>query len=165
MTQTPYESTDGETLAEIMREAESLFAAQLQAAIAADQRALTFSGLLVAGVGALVAITGSAARPAFPIVLIATLLGLAACAALWSARPTKWFFAGTEPSQWKADLENKTKTLHSSKADLIAHYDAHILLNRTAMKHASMAMRGSLGLTAAALVFAIGWAWWRVIIG
>lgn len=164
MTTNPYELADEATLNEIVREAESLLAAQLQVAIAADQRALTFSGLLVAGVGAMIGIATSGDRPTLWLAIIATLLGLAAAAALVSARPTRWCFAGTEPFQWQADLIDESKTLHRSMAEMAAHYDGALRRNHRALRAAAWAMRGSLMLTAIALAVAIV-ATWTVWIG
>ncbi|KZE14078.1 MULTISPECIES: hypothetical protein [Sphingomonas] len=154
-----YESADDATLSEISRHAESLLASQLQTAIAADQRALTFSGLLVAGVAAIIAVAAGTSRPALPLVLMATLLGLAAVCSLWSARPTRWFFVGTAPVNWEADLTDPEKTLRRSKAEMVAHYDSGLYQNAEAIRHAAWAMRSALVLTGAALWVAIIWAW------
>lgn len=159
----PYESADATTLAEIIRQAESRLAGQLQAAIAADQRALTFSGLLVASIAALAAVVGTAKDPPLPAVLVATLLGLGAAAALWSARPTRWWFAGTEPFQWLPDLTDPAKRLHASMAEMAAHYDAALHCNSRSMRRAAWAMRISLGLTALSLLVVITWAWVKTL--
>ncbi len=90
---------------------------------------------------------------------IATLLGLVALSALWSARPTQWCFAGTAPNMWTDDLIDPVKTLHRSIAEMAAHYDGALYRNRRAMNRAGWAMRISLILTAASLCVVLVWAW------
>lgn len=162
MVENPYESATEEMLAEIIREAESLLDEQLSAAIAADQRALTFAGLLVAAIGALIgAIASLGGKASWPMTAIATSLAVAATFALWSARPTSWRWRGNDPHRWLPDIARK-RNMHDCMAEMAAHYDSAAAANNLAMERAAMAMRASLLLTAVTLAAALGWTWWLV---
>lgn len=154
-----YESASAEMLAEIVREAESLLDNQLTAAIAADQRALTFAGLLVAAIGAMLgAVASLGGKVSLSIVAVASILSMAAALALWSARPTAWKFRGNAPSQWERDVIGQLK-LHVSMAEMAANYEVACVQNERAIDRAARAMRGSLILTAMALIASLAWSW------
>lgn len=100
-----------EVLDEVVREGEAMLAAQLTVATAADQRAMTFAGLLIAAAtaatgGVIALMLGD--KPAWWVVLIGTLYAAAAIAAagfaIWSAKPARFSFPGNEPALWHPDL-------------------------------------------------------------
>ncbi len=104
---------DSKTLTEIIRQAEAYLNAQLQAGIAADQRAVTFASVVgaVAAVllGGFLAAAYSDAGPSnlgyvvFPgIIGLTVSMGLAT----WASRPTNWGYAGSNPKHWKEDVVN-----------------------------------------------------------
>jgi len=158
-----YESASPEMLAEIIREAESILDEQRTVAIAADQRAVTFAGLLVAAIGAMTgAIASLGGRAPLAIVAVATVLSIAASLALWSARPTAWRFRGNAPSQWTVDVIGE-RDLHSSMAEMAAHYDAAWSVNNRSICRAAWAMRASLIATGTGLFTALIWSWWFVL--
>lgn len=96
-----------EILKEVVREGEAMLAAQLTVATAADQRAMTFAGLLIAAAtaatGGVVALVLSS-EPNWEAALIGALYALAAITAaglaIWSARPAEFSFPGNEPASW-----------------------------------------------------------------
>ena len=98
---------DKPILDEVVREGEMMLAAQLAMATAADQRALTFSGFLIATGTA--ALGGTAAMilstsPSWGLVLLGGgyAVGLIAAAglAIWSAKPGLFSIVGNEPASW-----------------------------------------------------------------
>lgn len=158
-----YESASPVMLAEIIREAESLLDEQRTVAVAADQRAVTFAGLLVAAIGAMVgAVASLGGHAPKAIVLVATTISVAAGLALWSARPTEWKFRGNAPSQWTPDIIGE-REMHASMAEMAMHYDAASALNDRAISSAARAMRASMLLTALSVVAALAWSWWFVL--
>ncbi|WP_156348860.1 hypothetical protein [Sphingomonas sp. Leaf230] len=158
-----YESASPEMLAEIVREAESLLDEQRTVAVAADQRAVTFAGLLVAAIGAMLgAVASLGGHAPVAIVAVATILSVAAGLALWSARPTGWKFRGNAPSQWTRDIIGE-RDMHASMAEMAMNYDVAWALNDKAIGSAARAMRSSMLLTALSVVAALAWSWWFVL--
>ncbi len=100
-------SLDDTILVEVVREGEAMLAAQLNIATAADQRALTFAGFLIA---ISTAVLGGAAalvlgeKTNWCLVVIgagyAAWLIAAAGGAIWSAMPNMFSVPGNEPSSW-----------------------------------------------------------------
>jgi hypothetical protein len=95
---------------ESIREGEARLEAQLHVAAAADQRALTWGGILIAAVTA--ALGGGIAlatkeRPdyalAFLAIIFAGALTLAAWGALSTTRPEKFHLPGNRPVNWMPD--------------------------------------------------------------
>lgn len=98
---TPYDSADAALLEEIISQGEKRLQGQLELGKAADQRAMTFAGLLFAGVALLMGLAfGERAAPEHRPDLICVAGGfiLAAALAGWSARSTKWDIIGNEPN-------------------------------------------------------------------
>lgn len=132
-------NADDPTLSEVLREAEVHLSAQLVSAIAADQRAYTFAGTVIAAsvllIGAAYALT-AAPEPnpwlACLTVLVAACLFVSAWLAVMSARSVEFAFAGNQPSQWIEDIESG-KTLVHALAEQCAHYDEMVTANRTVM--------------------------------
>jgi len=160
MAASPYAAAPPEKLAEIIREAEALLEAQLSLAAGADQRALTFAGLLVAAVGALIgaaSATSSSGLPAGGILVVSTILFVAACLALWSARPTPWGTVGNEPSSWVDDIAEGADSLHEGMAAMAGYYDAKISANYLQIERAAKAMKCSMILTVTSMTGALVW--------
>jgi hypothetical protein len=134
-----FENASVEMLAEINREAEAYLAAQLTAGIAADQRAMSFIGLIAAsatalGTGAGVLLLGrepSAIEAFIGVVLLSMAAGL-----LWSmrlaassAKPSRWEYAGNSPENWRADIAACTD-FHCAYAQQTEHYIQSIPTNK-----------------------------------
>jgi len=159
MSLSPFESAKDGILTEILRHAEIRLEDQLSAATAADQRALTFAGLLVASIAAIVTISTAVPADAAALCLtVSTMLGIAAAAALWSARPTAWSFRGTSPAEWVSDITNDV-SVKKSNAEMAAHYAGAIGRNAAALQSAAKAMRFSMAVTAASVAVALAWSW------
>ena len=107
---TPFDSADPPLLEEIISQAEKRLQAQLELGKAADQRAMTFAGMLLAGVAILTGLTFgeealTAQQPAF--VLLTVGLIVSAGLALWSARPVDWDIPGNVPESYLEDIQAK----------------------------------------------------------
>lgn len=158
---------DADTLHEIMRETEAYLSAQLTAAIAADQRAYTFAGMITAAtvllVGAsYVLLTGPTPTAWLPYLslTVAAALFVAAWMAVISARSTDFEFPGNQACNWIDEIEGGTTLLHSL-AEQCAHYDGMASANTRTMKRNSNLFNwavnialGSVGLGGIAFV------WW-----
>lgn len=142
MTISPYASATDDVLDEIVRQAEARLDAQLTSAIAADQRAMTFAGLLFAGAAALGAFAPSSAANSDSIALLLVGIGLAigGAFATASARPAAWEYVGNVPSGWLGDIQSG-KSLKDSKAEMAAFYDEMIAVNETSIGSAGRFMR------------------------
>ena len=125
---------------EIVREAEARLSAQLQTAIAADQRSMTFAAIAgsasaaaIAGAGGLFFVESLKGQSLFygALALSAMFFAASLLAAL-SARPTDWEFVGNVPSAWVDDVKDG-KFLKASLAEMAEHYDCMILSNRKSM--------------------------------
>ena len=134
------ESTDMETLREIIRNSESYLSAQLTSAIAADQRALAMSGYLSAAVVVLVGGAAGLALASEPNYLLsavtfctAAILFLALNLAIKSARPSNFEFPGNIASSWSQDIA-EGKPLSRSLAEQCEHYDGMALANNELMQ-------------------------------
>jgi len=133
-------------LAEILREAESRLEAQLTAAIAADQRAMTFLGFLLALVTFLVGAAIAAATASTPSPFVAYLstagavgLMVAAFFAFVATRPIDFEFVGNDPESWLGDV-TQGSLLHDALAEQCAHYDDMLKSNRRAMSESSKSL-------------------------
>ena len=113
---------------------------QLAAAVAADQRALVFAGFLVAASAAL----GGAAATVLTGTALDHYLGklaffaaggmlVAMTFALVAARPTRWFFAGAQPADWRNDLRSGKPEIVQVE-ELLTDMDRRLRKNDRAMK-------------------------------
>ena len=160
-----------DTLGEIVREAESCLNAQLTAAIAADQRALSFAGLLAVA-AVLTAGAGGSLLIGEPVnallgwvaISVTGALLIAMLCAIWSARPVTFQFPGNDPAGWIDDIGGG-KSLHDSMAEMAAHYSGMLEGNRKSMKVNGLLMMASfivawgglvLGAIAAVIILATG---------
>jgi hypothetical protein len=147
MSSSIYATAPDDMLAEIIREAEARLAAQLTAAIAADQRAMTFAGLMLAAAAALTGAALSASPQAvltLPIIVSALGLFLTSALAVASARPVAWDYVGNEPSCWLRDI-NPAAELKLSLAEMADHYDGMIKDNEAAIAARAFWLRLSMG--------------------
>jgi hypothetical protein len=164
------ESADEATLQEIARQAEVYLDAQLVSATAADARALTFAGLIMAANVILVGASYSLVTMEKPNVFLAwTCVGLVAALfissfiAVLSARSVKWGFGGGRPETWRSDALAK-KTLMQTLPEQCQNYDEHISENATTMRTNSQMFNAAttVALTASAIAgllytYWLGW--------
>lgn len=144
-----YQAGDIDMLREILREAESYLAAQLQCGLAADARATGFV-TIVAAASAIVATAGftliySKTGPAlgYPALLAAFGLLVSMALASYSARPVGFSYCGNTPSAWLGDLE-KGVPLKNALAEQAAHYDEHIASNNDVLRRNAKFMTAAL---------------------
>jgi hypothetical protein len=111
---------DSALLKEMAREAELFLAAQLQAGLAADQRAMRLSGvlstavsLLVGGLASLKAAELDLGLHQFVIFVLIAMLIVALALAVSAAKPTKFNYAGSNPRFWIPDIEGKVSLDHA----------------------------------------------------
>lgn len=140
MAQTDYITNDHDLLKDIAARADQRVAAQMATALAADQRAMTFGGLLAAasavvGGGAASVLTAPTANlPLGYIALAAALiLGVGSALAIYAARPTIFYLPGTVPSKWQDDIKLPTTTT-DRLASLLFDYDERIAKNESLLK-------------------------------
>lgn len=120
-----FDSADADLVEEVISQAELRLEAQLKVGIAADQRAMTFSGLLFAGIAVLVALAfGENSNVAYRPQLISVAIGfvIAAGLASWSARPVAWHLSGNYPSSWAEDI-TAGHTKAQSRAEMAANFE------------------------------------------
>lgn len=141
-----FASANPELVEEVIAQADARLQAQLTAALAADQRAMTFAGLLFAGIAALI---GFAAAHSGALHnecgMVAVTLGFVVAAALacWSARPVKWHLVGNYPSSWDEDVR-LSKRLPQTRAETAANYEEALQENERALQSAATFMRLSM---------------------
>ncbi|PJK29957.1 hypothetical protein [Minwuia thermotolerans] len=150
MNQIGYSAASAEILREIIRQAEIKLQAQLQAALAADSRALgvaaamaTIAALLMGGAAAVFQSATAPAALAWIGVWVAGILLFAGTLAVVSARAIGFDFPGSEPSAWEDDIGNAS-TLKQSLGDMADHYDTMIADNARRMKRAGWIFNASL---------------------
>ena len=140
-------------LDEIIRQAEIRLDAQLTAAIAADQRAMTFAGLLFAGAAAVAAIAfgnTTLLKQDWPWVL-AIGFAIAGAMATASARPSAWEYVGNVPSAWLGDI-GLGKRLHESRAETAEFYDEMLATNETVIRKSGRLMQYSMLVAILAII-------------
>jgi hypothetical protein len=149
---------------EAIREGEKLLDTQFTAATAADQRALTWAGFLIAAATA--ALGGGVAlfngtQPDLVLGYGSIIFGIAMLMASWTAiqtvRPSKFGFPGNQPAYWlpeewdcKGSANNKEQT---ARTDQARHLETCICENREAAEKNARAMHRS-----------FQWALWSVIV-
>jgi hypothetical protein len=157
MSTTSYAAAPKGVLEEIIREAEARLEAQLTAAVAADQRAMTFAGLMLAAAGAMIG-AALGASPDGPLTasVFVTALGLfiSAVLAVLAARPVVWNFVGNTPASWLKGL-NEDTSLKVSLAQMADFYAEMIEENETAFSGAAFWIRLSMGSALASLLLGL----------
>jgi hypothetical protein len=149
---------------EAIREGEKLLDTQFTAATAADQRALTWAGFLIAAATA--ALGGGVALfnnhpPDLVLGYGSILFGIAMLKPAWTAietvRPAKFGFPGNRPGHWLPDEWDCKGTAkekeQQARTDQATHLDACICDNRDAAEERSRAMHSS-----------FAWALWSVVV-
>jgi hypothetical protein len=146
MSSSDYAAAPAEVLGEIIREAEARLQAQLTAAVAADQRAMTFAGLLLAAAAAMIgAVLGASPNATITVPIFATALGLFASAifAVAAARPVYWDFVGNTPTSWVRSIADG-QSLQGALADMADFYAEMIEENENAIARAAFSIRVSM---------------------
>lgn len=140
MVQSPYDTNDAGELQDLANAADVYLQAQLIAAVAADQRALVFAGFLAAATAAIGSRAISILSQAPPDQFLGRLSldvagGLLAAMlfAILAARPTRWFFPGSQPESWKEDFKAQKPKVKRLQ-ELLADYDTRIRKNHAVMK-------------------------------
>jgi hypothetical protein len=166
MTDNPYLDADREMLDEVIREAESYLAAQLQSGIAADSRAVSFVSLM-AGSTAVSAAAGFAILQqtppdplGYPALVVAGAFLISMAFASWSARPSTFWYVGNTPSAWLADIRNGL-SVEQALAEQAAHYDEQISDNAKLLKKNGRWMVAAIVI--AWLGLAVGGAWAAIV--
>lgn len=129
---TLYDSADAGLLEEIISQAEKRLQAQLELGKAADQRAMTFAGMLLAGVAILsgLAFGDHPLKTQQPdLVILAIGLVISAALALWSARPIAWEIVGNVPAGYEEDIA-AGRTLAETRGEMAIHLQEMISNNQ-----------------------------------
>ncbi len=142
---TPYDSTNTELLVEIIFQAEKRLQAQLDLAKAGDQRAMTFSGLLFAGVAVLFRLGIEQHVTTVGVEPLCVIFGFLIAAALAgaSAWPIDWNSLGNEPKSYLNDIAAK-KTLEDVRPETAAYLQEMIEENERVLQRNGRLMRASM---------------------
>lgn len=146
VTTADFKAASSDTLREIKREAEAYLAAQLQAGIAADQRAMSFVGLMAAAAVVVAGGGGSLLLADKPNALIgwiclviaigfAAAMGLAAV----SARPVNFWYSGSMPIDWQGDIASNIAYSDSLPEQLV-NLNQRLKENNATLKHNARVM-------------------------
>jgi hypothetical protein len=151
---TPYDSADAKLLEEIISQAEKRLQAQLELGKAADQRAMTFAGMLLAGVAILSGLAFgdhplTTQRPS--LIVLAVGLIMSASLALWSARPIDWDIIGNEPEGFLDDIA-RGLTLSATRPETALNLQDMITKNDQRMRGYSACMKVSMGIAVSSAV-------------
>lgn len=135
--ESPLFKASDKQLEQILSHAETFLAAQLQTGLAADQRALVFSGFLATAVVALVGAAGALMLReshflGYTAVLTAVGLMIALSFAIQAARLVDFFLAGNRPCAWETDIRSGLSLTASLTAQAL-HYDEMIMDNRATL--------------------------------
>jgi hypothetical protein len=152
---TPYDSADPKLLEEIISQAEKRLQAQLELGKGADQRAMTFAGVLLAGVALLVGLVfGDHPITSHQPELVCVAFGfiVSAAMALWSARPMDWEIIGNTPASYDEDIANGRK-FAATRPETAMHLDDMISKNHETLRCNGNWMLASMAI---ALVSATG---------
>jgi hypothetical protein len=145
----------------VLRQGELYLQAQLQSAIASDQRATTMAAFF-SSMGAAIAAASLAYwdRSGEIAILVAGLSGgilmaAGACLCLWAARPVDFYFPGNHPSCYG-------EVMHKPLADVICgeaeNYQEHIEKNATILQsNSKLVSSGAMASTAAPLIAILIW--------
>jgi hypothetical protein len=131
---------DDDTLAEIRRQAELQLSAQLTSALAANQRAMSFTALLtpvtvvLAGASGTL-LLGTPPRLWLGWILFAMALGFltALAFAMSAVVPTQFYFVGTQPENWASDAD-ESRPAKQTLPTLLQHYSEMIADNASCME-------------------------------
>ena len=151
-----------ETLAEVQRQAELYLAAQLQAGIAADSRAISFVSLMAAatvavgggGVALLIANHPSVRLGITAVVMAISFVASMACAII-SARPVDFEYSGGRPEDWQEDAQIG-KVYVRSQSELLEQYNDRAGKNNNRLSKNASWMQSALWIAFGTLVFGTG---------
>lgn len=163
-----FETLTEEVLAEVVREGELLLSSQLQAGIAADQRALTFAGFATTAAGAVfgLVIANPVPKEVLPPTFVAVLgLGLAAALlvavvmAILSALPRQFFFPGNEPANWAPEHwslpPSARRTLKAARIEQAQVLQTMISANKAGAERQAQLIRRAVWLAFGAAIAAL----------
>jgi len=146
-------------MTEVIREAESMLAAQLSAALASDQRALVFAGLLAATTAAIASggialiLQNQHIWMGIMAMIIAGVMIIAVGLAMYAARPIGFEFSGNRPREWAADIL-ACRPLADCLREQAEHYNEMIDANLACMKQNGQYLKAAMLICA--LDLAIG---------
>ncbi len=116
---------------EAYRRSDERLAAQSSLALAADGRAMSFAGVMIASSTILAGMSLTSQYMVGVLAASACLL-VSACAAAWSAMPVKFAVPGNEYIDWQDDLTGDVAYLAAIESILVAQ-DEHIADNDTTL--------------------------------
>ena len=166
--QSQLRKADETQLREIIRLAEAMLQSQQDFALAADQRAMSYAGLLSAVIGIIV--SGAfvfmftdigLGRVGVLFSVIAGALIYSVFLATESALPVNFYTIGNTPKNWISDIE---KEFIVSLAEQAQHYDEMICHNRLLMEKNARKFRWSVKLSQFALLIAILYFWYEALL-
>ncbi len=133
---------NSELIDEGFRLAEKNLDSQISLALAADQRSITFCGILIAAIAIATSVNGGSAQSVIPSLGI-VLLGISAGISAYSARPVKVFPSGYEISGIEEDLaENRSPS--ATRLDLAKEFEKSSRHNREVIKKNARAFKWAL---------------------
>lgn len=154
--------TSESMIREILSQGEMFLQAQLKCALAADQRATTFTSVIVTLSAAVlaggIALWGKVPNDAVIAMLVmsASLL-LAAFFAAWACRPIAFFYPGSRPDQW---YDNRLDDLPGMLGGAVENVQLSIDENDKFIDGNEDAFRASLALAVLTPLFGlIVWLW------
>jgi hypothetical protein len=143
---TPYDSAESDLLEEIISQGERRLQAQLELGKAADQRAMTFAGILLAAVALLAGLAfGEHPLQEQQLAFVCLGLGLliSSSLALWSARPIAWEIAGNTPESYDEDIAANRK-LSETRPETAMHLQEMIGNNHEKLRWNGNWMKASM---------------------
>jgi len=153
-----------DVLAEVIREGEMRLLGQFQAAAASDQRALTWSGLLITiaiaaiGAAATLYVSGRYYLLTLVSLLFSSMISIAAFMAIDCVRPKGFHFPGNLPENW---LPEEWQGFPGIKHDLRqARLEQSVCLNQAIKQNAALAeqsgsrLRRSMDIALFSILFA-----------
>ena len=156
-----FKGVDEHILNRIILESESFLAAQNAAALAADQRAMSFAGLMVqaalavgAGATALFLQPNPDTALARSALATAVALTVSAGVAAYSAKPVRFHFVGGRPSAWVEDCASG-RPLLDCLSDLPQILHDRIVDNDKVMRRNGTLLTWAMGIAIAAAAYAV----------
>jgi hypothetical protein len=137
----------------LLQQGETFLQAQLQSAIAADQRAVTMAAFFASVAAAIAAVAVAYWDKSSDLpMLIAGLIGagmmaVGACICLWAARPVDFYFPGTHPECWYEVLDKPLEEVLLGEAQ---NYQDNIDKNEKFLTANGRALKVGAALSAAA---------------
>lgn len=157
-----WKSIDEDIVRTILDRADKHLQAQLEAGIAADQRATTVATILIGVMTAILAAAGTAFESNLPLavggIVTSTTMLFGVCLVMFSARPVDFYLPGSYPSHWWHAADSDLKTLLGGEAE---NYEEMIIDNaRTTNRNAKLLTFGLLLAVIAPFLGLAVWAAW-----